>query len=101
MLDFWNKWAPVVFAVSFMLFLVWLIAGCVPFTSGKVAVESEKSLIDSELEKVKKGNEAYRKLEAQGCSRENLKLIKPLIIANQSYYEYECELDSRCGCEAV
>ena len=73
--------------LSVSLIIACLLWSCVPITSQIESVSESQILIDQEVEKVKKSNEAYRKLTAAGCSRENLWLVKPVLIDDQSYFE--------------
>ena len=90
---YWVKLPTLILA---LMLAGWVIYGCAaqyPFMP--VPVDSESQLlIDQEVEKVRTSNEAYRKLRAAGCEREDLKLKRPYAVAGESFYEYECRLSS-------
>ena len=89
---FWFKY-PIM--VAMLIGLIWWLYGCVPqFPYTPVNPSKSQIMIDIEVETVRTINEAYRKLQAAGCDREDLKLKRPIAVRGKSFYEFECRLAS-------
>lgn len=75
----------------------WWIYGCAeryPYTPVPVPTKSQL-LIDQEVERTSKENEAFRKLKAAGCDTDNnLELVDTTLIPGVDEYIYECKLKS-------
>lgn len=60
----------------------------------KVIEPQVQNQMDAEIEAVKRSNEAYRKMKAAGCGRENLLLVDMEFSGGEGYFLYECRLES-------
>lgn len=93
----WRWKYPIILVA--LIGIAWWISGCalLPAVANQPEIEvpsASQSLIDKEVETVRTSNEAYRKLRAAGCDREDLKLKRPIAVRGKSFYEYECRLSS-------
>lgn len=63
-------------------------------TSENTTTTASQHIIDKAVERVSKENEAYRKLAAEGCPRERMRLVFPFVQDGKQFYIYECRLYS-------